>query len=288
MSPDPVVERPVGADVAKYGGIAIGVLSVVGLIVGLILVQSLSGYARATVSVSQSALGAISQTIAAVDDVALDTSASMAAASRSVEEASSTLDEAMGSLEGLGSLLEEEIPETIESMRRSMPAAIQAAESVDATLRTLSLFGVDYSPDEPFGESLGRIDRALAPLPGELRTQSESIQELIESGDSMVGEIDSLSTTMDDLEESLTGFTSLATTYGSTVAEAEARIEEADGSIGGRLWMLRTMLVIAAIVGMGVGVVLFLLGDQVQSLHDRVAAWNEAGQLDREETTART
>ena len=262
--------RLVGSALAKYAGITIVVLSLVGLVAGLILVQGLSSYTRASVSVSQSALGAISQTIEAFDELAADTSASLDAASRSVEEASTTVDTAISGLDGLATLLEEDIPETFESIRTSMPAAIQAANAIDGTLRALSFFGVDYRPEEPFDESLSRINAALASLPDDLRTQSESIRELIPSGEALVGEIDQLSAQLDGVGESLSRFTSLAATYESTITEAETSIEEANGSIGWRIWLLRALLILGALVGMSVGAALFVLGEDVAALHDRL------------------
>jgi hypothetical protein len=256
---------------ARYAGITMVVLSVAGLVAGLIVVNGLDSYTRASISVSQSALGAISETIEAVDEVAANTSASIEAASRSVDEASATVDTALVGLDGLSTLLEEDIPETVESVRTSMPAAIQAASTIDGTLRALSFFGVDYRPEEPFDESLSRINSALASLPDDLQTQSQSIRELILSGEALVGEIDQLSTQLDGLGESLERFTSLAETYESTIIEAEATIELADGSIGWRIWLLRALLILAAIVGMSAGAALFVLGGDVAALYEHLA-----------------
>ena len=262
--------RRAGSAMARYAGITMVVLSLAGLVAGLIVVNGLGSYTRSSISVSQSALAAISETIEAVDEIAANTSASIEAASGSVDEASTTVDTALGGLDGLSTLLEEDIPETIESVRTSMPAAIQAASAIDGTLRALSFFGVDYRPEEPFDESLSRINSALASLPDDLRTQSESIRELIPSGEALVGEIDQLSTQLDGLGESLERFTSLAETYKSTIIEAEATIALADGSIGWRIWLLRALFVLAAIVGMSAGAALFVLGGDVAALHDRL------------------
>jgi len=283
--------RMVGSAMAKYSAITLVVLSLAGLVAGLILVQGLSSYTRASVSVSQSALEAISQTIEAFDEMAADTSASIGAASRSVDEASTTVGTAISGLDDLATLLEEDIPATVETIRTSMPAAIQAANAIDGTLRALSFFGVDYRPEEPFDESLSRINAALASLPDDLRTQSESIRELIPSGETLVGEIDQLSAQLDGLGESLARFTALAVNYESTITEAETTIEEANDSIGWRIWLLRALVILAAIVGMSVGAALFVLGGEVAALHDRldwaVGAESEeaplgAGSTDRE------
>jgi hypothetical protein len=259
--------RLAGGSMARYAGFTVVVLSIAGLVAGLILVEGLGSYTRSSISVSQSALGAIGETIEAVDEVALDTAASIEAASRSVDEASTTVDGAISGLDSLATLLEEEIPATIESIQSSLPAAIQAANAIDRTLRALSLFGVDYNPREPFDESLSRINSALGSLPAEMQAQSEAVRALIPSGEALVVEIDQLSANLDGLGESLGEFTSLADSYESTIAEAEATIEGADGSIGWRIWLLRALLILGAIIGLAVGFALLVLGRDVAHLH---------------------
>ena len=139
--------------------------SVVGLALGLVLVGALADDLRATVSLSRSAIGAIGDTIEVLDDAAERIDESLDAAAGSVSSASATAEATAEALQEVASFLEGELPEQLESIRQSMPAAIQAAGAIDGTLRALSLFGVDYSPDEPFDDSLRRVETALSGLP---------------------------------------------------------------------------------------------------------------------------
>ena len=276
MTPEsPQQTRLPSAAFARRAGLAVTVLSALGFLAGLLLIQSLSDNAEASVNVSRSALEAIGRTVEAVDDVAADTAASISSASGSVEEASSAIDSAVGTLEGVATFLDEDLPETLESIRMSMPAAIQTANAVDGTLRALSLFGVDYDPEEPFGDSLSRVNTALASLPGELRAQSQALQALIPSGTGLAEQTDDLSASMTDLERSLTGFTSLADAYETTLAEAEATIEETNSSIGSSLWMLRGLLAVAAVAGVLVGLVLAAIGRDIEAMDARLVAMAE-------------
>ena len=270
MTPESPQQRPPpGAAFARRAGLAVTVLSALGLFVGLFLIQSLSGNAKASVNVTRSALQAIGRTVEAVDDVAADTAASISSASGSVEEASSAIDSAVGTLEGVATFLDEDLPETLESIRMSMPAAIQTANAVDGTLRALSLFGADYDPEEPFGDSLSRVNTALASLPGQLRAQSEALQALIPSGTGLAEQTDDLSASMTDLERSLSAFTSLASSYETTLAEAEATIEETDSSITSSLWLLRGLLALGTLAGVLVGLVLISLGRDIDAMSAR-------------------
>ena len=258
---------PARGTVVRYAGLATALLSVVGLVLGLFLVHSLSSDFRSSVSVSQSAIDAISETIESVDDVAAGTSQSLSSASTSVSSVSSTVGATISAIEGVADFLDQELPETLESVRTAMPAAIQAANAVDATLRALSLFGVDYDPDEPFGESLSRIETAIAALPDQLRTQSATLRLLIPSAAGLAEEADNLSVSIEGLTESLDGFTSLTGSYRVTLGEARTAIERTSESVGDRIWLIRIVIIVAGAAGVAVGIALMSMGRTLDSLY---------------------
>jgi hypothetical protein len=281
MSPEPSrAARFPGVTAARSGAAIVSVLSLGGLIAGLVLVQSLGGDLRSSVAVTRSALEAISQTVETVDDIAQSTSASIDAAAGGAQSASDTADDAVVALESIASLLDNEIPETIESVTRSMPAAVQAANAVDGTLRALSFFGVDYDPDVRFGESLAEVNTALLSLPEELRARSESIRAVIASAEALADETEGMARSVRALGTSLEGFTTLTTAYESTLAAAETTIEESGESIESSIWLLRFLVIGAAVAGLIVSAVLFVLGREIESLHERVADVADAGKLE--------
>lgn len=255
-----------GGSTASVAGWITAFLSIAGMIVGLALVNSLSTDVRNSVSVSQTALGAIGRTIEAVDDVAGDTSASLASATASVESVSATVEGASSAIEGVASFLDEELPNTLESVQASLPAAIQTANAVDGTLRPLSLFGVDYNPDEPFGESLSRVNAALATLPDELRAQSEALRLLVPSAGQLAGQTDQLAGSMADLTTSLDGFASLTDDYRSTITQAESTIERTSASVDSSVILVRLLVIGAASIGLIVGVALISIGRTLNQL----------------------
>jgi hypothetical protein len=248
-------------------GILVIVLSVAGLLLGLQLTRSLADDLRSTVSVSQSALVAIDQTIDAVDGIAADTATSLESSSDSIESASETVEGAMIAVEQMADFLEEGLPETIESIQTAMPAAIQTANAIDATLNALSLFGVDYDPGEPFGQSLARVNTALALLPIELRAQSESLRLMIPSAEDLAAETADLSTSVTELSDRLAGFTELTESYQTTLAEAEAAIEQTDASVETSLWLIRALIAGMTLAGVLVGVGLLAIGRSLDDIY---------------------
>lgn len=275
MEPDVIVvdpTRPTAGLFARYAGATIVALSALGLVGGLVLVESLADDARASVSVSRSALEAIGETVAAVDEVAADTSSSLDAASASITQVSVTVDEAVTALEGVADFLEVELPDTLDAVQMSMPAAIQTANVVDGALRTLSLFGVDYDPEETFGVALSRVSTALESLPDEVRAQSDGLRELIPPTSRLAVESDRLAESMTALKESLGGFTALTDDYEVTLAEAEATIAGTNSSIDSSIWMIRALVVGAGLVGMAAGASLRAIGGQITTIADRLDA----------------
>lgn len=257
--------------IRSTGAIVI-VLSVAGLLLGLHLTRSLADDLRSTVAVSQSALVAIDQTIDAVDGIAADTASSLDAASESIDSAAVNVEGAMVAVEQMADFLDEDLPDTIESIQTAMPAAIQTAAAIDATLSALSLFGVDYDPDEPFGQSLARVNTALALLPIELRAQSESLRLMIPSAEALAAETADLSTSVADLSDRLTGFTDLTESYQTTLVEAEAAIEQTDSSVEASLWLIRVLIAAMAVAGVLVGAGLLAIGRSLDDLQAATAA----------------
>ncbi|HEX6286977.1 MAG TPA: hypothetical protein VFZ80_05785, partial [Acidimicrobiia bacterium] len=194
------------------------------------------------------------------------TANSLDSTSDSIVSASVTLDGALTTLEGVADFLEGELPETLESVQTSMPAAIQAANAVDGTLRALSLVGVEYDPDEPFGESLSRVNTALSTLPNEIRTQSESLRLLIPSAEQLAGDTAGLASSLEEVEESLAGFTSLTATYQATIDEAETTIAATSETIDLNIWMIRALILTTGLLGVLVGMVLWSLAQRLDTL----------------------
>jgi hypothetical protein len=245
--------------------------SLVALVLGLVLVESLADDLRATTTLSRTAVGVIGDTIQVLDDAAGEIDESLDAAVGSVERASSTASAAATGLEEIADFLDGELPTQLESVHQAMPAAIQAAATIDGALSALSLLGVDYAPEEPFDVSLQRVEAALAGLPDELRTQSQSIRDLAPEADGLAGETQRLAEGLAALQEDLGSLQDLTVSYQTSVDQAEATIANAESSLDGSAWLLRGLIAAAAIAGLAVGSALVLIArsDRVGTMSDR-------------------
>ena len=228
----------------------------VGLVVGLLLVDSLTGEFGDTLDVSRSALVTIGDTVALAEEISTGTADLAATAASAAGSAALASTQAGVTLSGVADFLDERLPADIESIALALPGVIDAADAVDGTLRALSLFGVDYSPDEPFGESLRRIEGALDGLPGEITTQSQTIRALIPTAEVMAEDIDLLSDQLLDLSERLSNVDELADSYSAAVEEAAGVFDETDGSLDRTILLLRVLVVLGALSAVAVGLAL--------------------------------
>jgi hypothetical protein len=241
-------------------GVTTIVASLVGVILGLVLVGSLAGDLKATMSLSRSTVDAVGETIDVLDDAAGRIDESLDAAVGSLEGVSATALTAATGLEDVAVFLEDQLPEKLESIRQSMPAAIQAAGAIDGTLSALSFFGVDYSPDEPFDDSLRRVETALTGLPDDLRSQSETLRALVPAATELSVESDRLARALEALQLDLGDLQDLTDSYQITVRQAEATIRDTEASLDETTRLLRAMVITAAIAGLAVGSALIVIG----------------------------
>ena len=252
--------------IARTAGVITVAMSLVALFIGLVLVESLFTDLSASFRVSQSAVEAISETVDVVDDSVSRIEESLDAASASLVSVATAAEIANVGLTGVADFLEDDLPGDIDAILISMPAAIQTASAVDGTLRALSFFGVDYSPEEPFDDSLRRVQRALAGMPDELRAQSATIRTLIPAISELGLQTERLAEAVDEIESDLTEVRDLVGSYRVTVSEAQTSIEETNSSLADNAWLLRLLLVLLALGGVAVGSALISLGRGIDEL----------------------
>jgi methyl-accepting chemotaxis protein len=241
-------------------------MSLLALTIGLVMVESLFTDLSTSFQVSQSAVNAISETVDVVDDSVTRIDESLDAASASLVSLATAAEIANEGLTDVADFLEEDLPADIDAILISMPAAIQTASAIDNTLSALAFFGVDYNPEEPFDDSLRRVQNALAGMPGELRVQSDTIRALIPAVAELGVQTERLAGAIDEIEADLAEIHQLVGSYRVTVEEAQTSIEETTSNLGNKAWLLRLLLVLVAIGGVVVGSALISLGRGLDSL----------------------
>jgi enamine deaminase RidA (YjgF/YER057c/UK114 family) len=242
------------AHVLYVTGYIATVTSISALVLGLLVVQVGASDLRATLEVSGEAMEAIVDTVDVIEDVTSEIRDSIDAAADGVNGVSATATIGAGSIEEVAVFLEEDLPADLDAIRRAMPAAVQAAGAIDGTLRALRFVGVSYSPEEPFDDSLRSVEAALADMPDDLRSQSESLRNLVPAATRLAGEADRLALALTRLGDDLATLEGITQTYDQTLTEASATIDLTGSKLDRNLWLLRIALAAMAIAGVALGV----------------------------------
>lgn len=261
-------------------GVAALLASLVGMVVGLILVDSVSGDLDGSVGLSESALQSVDETLDLLEGVAAEVDEGLATAADSIEGAAVGVDTAAGRLEDVADFLDGELQANIEAIHGSMPAAIQAASAIDATLRALSLLGVDYDPEEPFDVSLMAVEAALADLPGQLGAQAEAIRALVPVSREFAGDAATMAESFSSLAVELATSKELIVSYRATLAQAEGVVDQTGSSLTANIWLIRLMIVMMALTGSGLAVGMIVLGRELGAVPEVVPVDAEAGIVD--------
>jgi hypothetical protein len=117
-------------------------------------------------------------------------------------------------LNSVGSLLADELPQSIEATQHALISAQDGAAAMDRVLRGLRLLGLDYDPELPLDQSLAQTADSLDGLPEALRQTeqdlSQSQDDLTQMGDDLAllaKNLDAFSNDLDDIVTEIQGVT---------------------------------------------------------------------------------
>ncbi len=99
-------------------GVVALVGSIVGLVLGLFMVNNLSDYLTQSVAVSESALGAVEETLGVLESVSVEVDEGIGAAAASIAAASDAVLTASGELDDVADFLDGELQASIETSAR--------------------------------------------------------------------------------------------------------------------------------------------------------------------------
>lgn len=243
-------------------GVVALVASVIGLILGLIAVNSVSGFLGQSVLLSESALLAAEQTVGLIESVSAEVDSGLASAGDSINAAADGVETASGRLDELADFLDGDLRASIETLHDAMPAAIQTAGVIDNTLRALSFLGVAYDPEEPFDASLMAMEEVLSGLPAQLDDQAEAIRALVPVSQQFAEDAGALGESFDSLRAELEASQEIVDSYKATLEQARTVIESTGSSLSSSVWLLRLLVVLMAFIGAALALGIIMLGRQ--------------------------
>lgn len=270
----------------RLRGILIGtavfalVASLAGLALGLIIIEGISDEFEESLGLSESALAAIEETLIVVESVTDEVDGGLLAASDSIAAAAEAGDEISARLEEVADFLDGDLRANLEALRRSMPAAVQAAGAIDDTLSTLALFGVDYDPAEPFDVSLMAMQDALSTLPEQLDEQAGAIRALVPVSSRFAEDATVLSDSLISLGRGLDSSRQLIESYRTTLEQAQGVVGETGSGLDLQIWLLRALIIVIALGGISLSVGMILVARLVPEMAVPMVSSDPADVLD--------
>lgn len=259
------VRPPRSQSITLVSGWFLIVAGVFGLVVGLLVVSSVENSLGDSLDISATAVSGAGETVDLVDRVLKTTDQALEEAATAARSAATTTRVGSQGLAELASFLEYEIPTDLESLSDSLPAAISAADAIDATLRAVALFGPNYSRREPFGVSLRRVHRALVDLPDAVADQGKSLRSMVRPTESLAEDVDGLSAALGDVIETIEGADGLVNGYLSSVQAAEQAVANAESSLATTIALMRLIVVVGSVGAMLTGLSLRAIAGFVRS-----------------------
>lgn len=228
-------------------GVAAGLIAIV---VGLWLLHDLDGMFGRSLHLTSDSMATVDSSLAvAAESVAL-VEAGLGDAERTSRGLEESLSEGADLLAETARLTRSDVAESLESLKRSMPALIQVSSTIDTTLRAVDDLpvGPEYDPDEPFDESLRALQDDLDGLPGDLRRQADAIDEAGENMAVVSRQSVGIADSMQDVRNNLRRAGRVLGEYQATTGQAHEMLERTQADLGRRLWILRSLVVALGLI----------------------------------------
>lgn len=224
-------------------GVAGALATLVGTIIGVVLLGAVDRSLRDSVVVTADALEALQAAVEVADVLVDDVSSTLFDAALASRAAAGGADAAVEVLDGAADVTGDQVAGSLAAVEDSLPALIDVAGVIDSTLSALDRLpiGPTYDPDVAFDDALRGVEAELDGLPEALRAQAVLLRDgAVELGD--VGR--SAAFVADDLEELARSLRDAGDVLGevrSTATDASGVLEESTAGLTGGTATLRVL-----------------------------------------------
>jgi len=210
--------------------ILVGILGIVLSVLGVLNVW------RVTESVTvaaEDALGLLADTLDNVERSLDVTSTTLDGAAVAMDglyttslDVGRTLSSTQTTLDGTVNLVEDNLPESIESTLTALEAVEETAGVIDQMLRGLSLLGVsDYDPDVPLDRAIAEAGEGLGPVPDNLREMGDGLRQTSASLDGVRDGITLMGDHILDIRGNVSSADAVISDYVDIVQELQERLK---------------------------------------------------------------
>lgn len=187
----------------------------------------------------------------------VDVEAALARVEETAVNVSTTLEGTDPIFNEMLAITTQDLPNSLETIEQAVPNAVEAADAVDATLRTLNKFkidtsilgfpiqydlGINYDPSVPFSASVAAIGTSLDGLPERLRDLETAFTDTQDNLATIGQDMDDLSGDLAAINEQVAGFTPLVNEFIRIVNEGTDNLRLARGQIENKVAMVNSII----------------------------------------------
>lgn len=178
-------------------------------------------------------------------------------------EAEPTLDRIAGIVEGVSTMAAEDVPEGLDEIAAVLGTVSVAADTLNQTLATLEVLGLDVGTGPAIGDSLDVVDDQLADISTTLRTEGANLGAVAGDFRSLGDDATALATDLDQVVDNVDRAGDLLASYNATTAEATLLMETTRTDLDRRRNEARLLVVLLGIVLVAAALTPLLLGRQM-------------------------
>lgn len=226
---------------------AVGVVvSIAGSVVGLRLLTELDRAFAGSVGLTAEAVEALGSSVELAEETVVLLEGSLENTESTTRGLAAAFTEAETVLDATADLSENQIADALEAVERAMPALVEVGGVIDGTLTALSAvpFGPDYSPSEPFDESLRTLQDEIDGLPADLREQAALIRDGTDSLRSVREGTEAIADDLGALHGTLESALGVLRDYSATASRAGDLVGDTDRDLGRQLALSRVLVVV--------------------------------------------
>lgn len=171
-----------------------------------------------------------------------------------------TLADSQTLITDVGTVVTQEVPEAVEGIQDAIPGVLEVAQVIDRTLSTLSQFridreislpfglsvplqfdlGVDYSPEQPFDQTLQQFSTSLEGVPESMRALETELSTTVTNLGVLASDMEATSTDLAVIAERTGELVLLMDEYEGLVNDVEQSAAQAIISLEQQLELLKT------------------------------------------------
>ena len=260
----PTAPRRLGPKISIIGLVGL-VGSVVLAVIAFLMVSDVYGRLRQSLEITADAVRTVDTTLEVASGALLTLGQTVETVKAATEQAAESSVLVESSVSQAAEVVGIDLPETIDAVRETMPALIEASSLIDTTLRGLALFGVPYDPDVPLGEGFRRLDEELEPLSDTLRQNGAVMERLVPTVSGFRTQTELLATQVDEIGAAVEEAAEVIASYQTQAAAFDEAIQSARDSTTRGSVLMRVLVVLGGLLGAAFGAGLYFTGRSLEA-----------------------